>query len=217
MYSYEISQTTSSTEPLKRPGCELLSMRGSADGVFSVAVLRKIAWSPGRTKRRIGRRTMRAIGLVLLSIAIMALLLTDANAKRRSSAQGSQAAGEKAGARPIPVRASTTTAAIPRSTSAIKRRSWAAVAFADPIRFRARLTGPATPDQVRCASAAAGLTDRRARAQQEGVVMKTLVAVAILAMVIVPPLWRRRSGRNRRAPSKAISRRSGPAITTATL
>ncbi len=36
---------------------------------------------------------MRAIGLVLLSIAIMALLLTDADAKRRASAQGSQAAG----------------------------------------------------------------------------------------------------------------------------
>ena len=38
---------------------------------------------------------MRAIGLVLLSIAIMALLRTDADAKRRSSAQGSQAAGAK--------------------------------------------------------------------------------------------------------------------------
>jgi hypothetical protein len=36
---------------------------------------------------------MRAIGLVSLSIAIMALLLTDADAKRRSSAQGSHAAG----------------------------------------------------------------------------------------------------------------------------
>ena len=36
---------------------------------------------------------MRVIGLVLLSIAMMALLLTDADAKRRSSAQGSQAAG----------------------------------------------------------------------------------------------------------------------------
>jgi len=36
---------------------------------------------------------MRAIALVLLSIAIMAFLLTDADAKRRSSAQGSQAAG----------------------------------------------------------------------------------------------------------------------------
>src|SRR6516165_7543300 len=40
------------------------------------------------------RRTiMRAIGLVLLSSAIMALLLTDTDAKRRSSAQESQAAG----------------------------------------------------------------------------------------------------------------------------
>jgi hypothetical protein len=37
--------------------------------------------------------SMRAIGLVLLSTAIMALLLTDADAKRRSSAQGSQTAG----------------------------------------------------------------------------------------------------------------------------
>ena len=34
---------------------------------------------------------MHLIGLVLLSIAIMALLPTDADAKRRSSAQGSQA------------------------------------------------------------------------------------------------------------------------------
>src|SRR6516162_7465963 len=80
-----------------------------------------------------------------------------------------------------------TTAAIPRSTSAIKRRFWPAVAFADPIRFRARHTGPATPGQVRCARAAAGLTDRRARAQQEGVSNEDAVAVAILAMVIVPP------------------------------
>jgi hypothetical protein len=51
------------------------------------------AFCIGRTKRRTGRRAIRAIGLVLLSIAIMALLLTDADAKRRSSAQGSQAAG----------------------------------------------------------------------------------------------------------------------------
>jgi hypothetical protein len=36
---------------------------------------------------------MRAIGPVLLSIAIVALQLTEADAKRRSSAQGSQAAG----------------------------------------------------------------------------------------------------------------------------
>src|SRR5262245_20374169 len=54
---------------------------------------RRLALCIGRTKRRTGRRTMRAIGLVLLSIAIIALLLTDADAKRRSSAQGSQAAG----------------------------------------------------------------------------------------------------------------------------
>src|SRR5262249_58210378 len=54
---------------------------------------RRLAFCIGRTKRRTGRRTMRAIGLVLLSIAIMALLLTDVDAKRRSSAQGSQAAG----------------------------------------------------------------------------------------------------------------------------
>src|SRR5262249_53752213 len=47
-------------------------------------------WPPEKTT---GRRTMRAIGLVLLSIAITALLLTDADAKRRSSARGSQAAG----------------------------------------------------------------------------------------------------------------------------
>src|SRR5215471_13361883 len=46
-------------------------------------------------RRRTGRRIMRAIGLVLLSITIMALLLTDADAQRRSSAQGSQTAGAK--------------------------------------------------------------------------------------------------------------------------
>ena len=40
-----------------------------------------------RRKRRTVKKTMRAIGLVLLSIAIMALLLTDADAQRRSSAQ----------------------------------------------------------------------------------------------------------------------------------
>ena len=40
--------------------------------------------------------SMRAIGPVLLSIAIMALLLTDADAKRRrSSAQGSQAGASR--------------------------------------------------------------------------------------------------------------------------
>src|SRR5262245_44381907 len=52
--------------------------------------LRLLPWPH---ERRTGRRTMHPIGLVLLSIAIMALLPTDADAKRRSSAQGSQAAG----------------------------------------------------------------------------------------------------------------------------
>jgi len=124
----------------------------------------------GRTKRPTGRRTMRAIGLVLLSIAIMALLLTDADAKRRSSAQGSQAAGAKESwCATYPSQGiNDNCAAISRSTSAIKRRSWAAAAFADPIRFRARLTGPATPGQVRSARAAAGLTDRRTQAPAGG-------------------------------------------------
>lgn len=40
-----------------------------------------------------GENSMRTIGLVLLSIAIMALLLTAADAKRRTGAQRSQAAG----------------------------------------------------------------------------------------------------------------------------
>src|SRR5215467_4309949 len=83
------------TCPVSRPiirrdrrGCECRSVYGS---VF-------FAPGPGliilrQTFVRTGRRTMRAIGLVLLSIATMALLLTDADAKRRSSAQGSQAAG----------------------------------------------------------------------------------------------------------------------------
>ena len=44
-----------------------------------------------RWKRRTGIRAMRAIGLVLLSI--MALLLTDADAQRRSSAQGEPGGG----------------------------------------------------------------------------------------------------------------------------
>src|SRR5262249_8195741 len=121
------------------------------------------------TKRRTGRRTVRAIGLVLLSIAIMALLLTDADAKRRSSAQGSQARGPaEAGARPIPGKASTTTAVLPRNNG-VWPRCGGSVAFADLIRFPGRRMGAATPGQVRSARAAAGLTDRRARTQQEGV------------------------------------------------
>ena len=50
---------------------------------------------------------MRAIGLVLLGIAIMALLLTDADAQRRSSAQGSQAAGHTVGRRILVLSART--------------------------------------------------------------------------------------------------------------
>ena len=101
---------------------------------------------------------MRAIGLVLLSIAIMALLLTDADAQRRSSAQGSPAAGaSRSWCSTFPAhKASTTTAAIRRLMNA-GRRSWAAAAaFADPIRFPGRRMGPATPGQVRSARAAAG-------------------------------------------------------------
>ena len=71
---------------------------------------------------------MRAIGLVLLSMAMMALLLTNADAKRRSSAQGSQAAGAKGSwCATYPSQGiNDNCAAISRSTSAIKRRSWAA-------------------------------------------------------------------------------------------
>src|SRR5215472_17789635 len=139
------------------------------------------------TKRRTGRRTMRAIGLVLLSIAIMALLLTDADAKRRSSAQGSQAAGaSRSWCAVHPRHGSENCGYICRSINA-GRRSGRKAAGAAPIHFRARHTGPATPGQVRSAKAAAGLTDRRTRASRRTYVMKTLVAVAILAMVIVPP------------------------------
>src|SRR5437899_12032784 len=87
--------------------------------------------------------SMRAIGLVLLSIAIMALLLTDADAKRRSSAQGSQAAGaSRRWCATYPGKGINDNCSY--SSFNQFKRSWAAVAFADPIRFRARLTGPAT-------------------------------------------------------------------------
>src|SRR5215472_8517355 len=60
------------------------------------------------------------------------------------------------------------TAAIRRSINAGRRQGRKA-AGAAPIHFRARHTGPAIPGQVRSARTAAGLTDRRARPQQEGV------------------------------------------------
>src|SRR6516225_5336182 len=113
-------------------------------------------------------KTMHAIGLVLLGIAIMALLLTDADAQRRSSAQGSQAAGAKGSWCAVHPRTAARTAAIRRSINAGRRQGRKA-AGAAPIHFRARHTGPAIPGQVRSARTAAGLTDRRARPQQEGV------------------------------------------------
>jgi hypothetical protein len=100
---------------------------------------------------------MHAIGLVLLSIAIMALLLTDADAKRRSSAQGSQAAGaSRSWCATYSWKGSTTTAVLPRNNS-VWPRCGGSVAFADLIRFPGRRMGAATSGQVRCARAAAGL------------------------------------------------------------
>ena len=93
---------------------------------------------------------MRAIGLVLLSMAIMALLLTDADAKRRSSAQGSQAAGASRswcasyGRKGISDNCSYAT------QQSVWPRCGGSVAFADLIRFPGRRMGPATPGrQVR--------------------------------------------------------------------
>ena len=97
---------------------------------------------------------MRAIGLVALCIAMMALLLTDADAKRRYRVRGARRwPPAEAGARPIPS-AGSRTAATRASINATKR-CWASAAFADPIRFRARRSAPATPGrQVRDAKAA---------------------------------------------------------------
>ena len=100
---------------------------------------------------------MRAIGLVLLSIAIMALLFTDADAQRRSSAQGSQAAGAKGSwCATYPSQGLNDNCSYSSFNQCYQTAVLAAAAFADPIRFRARHTGPATPGQVRSARAAAG-------------------------------------------------------------
>ena len=93
---------------------------------------------------------MRAIGFVLLSIAIMAFLLTDADAKRRSSAQGSQAAGASR-SWCATGKASTTTAVLPRNNS-VWPRCGGSVAFADLIRFPGRRMGPATFGSARAAA-----------------------------------------------------------------
>src|ERR1700739_3300983 len=78
--------------------CNSLQQRAMPTYAHGIAAGSAVAQIPATivqhpTKKTAGRRTMRAMGLVLLSIAIMALLLADADAKRRSSAQGSQAAG----------------------------------------------------------------------------------------------------------------------------
>src|SRR5262247_1873816 len=100
---------------------------------------------------------MRAIGLVLLSVAIMALLFTDADAQRRSSAQGSQAAGAKGSwCATYPSQGLNDNCSYSSFNQCYQTAVLAAAAFADPIRFRARHTGPATPGQVRSARAAAG-------------------------------------------------------------
>ena len=116
---------------------------------------------------------MRAIGLVLLSIAIMALLLTNADAQRRSSAQGNQVAGAKGSWCAVQPRHGGENCGYTSFD-----QCWATAgrkaAGAAPIHFRARHTGPATPGQVRSAKAAAGLTDWRTRASRRTYVMKTL-------------------------------------------
>src|SRR5262249_28792166 len=103
------------------------------------------------------KQTMRAIGLVLLSIAIMAFLLTALTPSAGRARKGARRRGPaEAGARPIPGKASTTTAVLPRNNS-VWPRVVGSVALSDLIRFRARLSGPATPGvQVRCSRAAAG-------------------------------------------------------------
>src|SRR6516162_8825612 len=95
-------------------------------------------------------KNMRAIGLVLLSIAIMALLLTDADAKRRSSAQGSQAAGaSRSWCATYGRKGTATTAVMPRNNS-VWPRCGGSVAFVDLTRFQGRRMEPATPGrQVR--------------------------------------------------------------------
>jgi hypothetical protein len=98
---------------------------------------------------------MRAISLVLLSIAIMALLLTDADAKRRSSAQESQVAGASGSWCAVHPRHGGENCGYTSFD-----QCWATIggkaAGADLIRFPGRRMGSATPGQVRSARAAAG-------------------------------------------------------------
>ena len=101
--------------------------------------------------------SMRAIGLVLLSIAIMALLLTDADAKRRrSSAQGSQAAGaSRSWCATYPGKGINDNCSYATEQQCLAQ-VWGSAAFADPIRFQERRMGrDIAGRQVRRARAAA--------------------------------------------------------------
>ena len=93
---------------------------------------------------------MRAIGLVLLSIAIMALLLTDADAKRRSSAQGSQAAGAgRTWCATYSLKGMSDNCTFATQQQCLAQ-VWGSVAFVDLTRFQGRRMEPATPGrQVR--------------------------------------------------------------------
>ena len=88
---------------------------------------------------------MRAIGLVLLSIAIMALLLTDADAKRRSSAQGSQAAGASRSWCATYGRKGISDNCGYATQQQCLAQVWGLGGFADLIRFQGRRMEPATP------------------------------------------------------------------------
>ena len=107
---------------------------------------------------------MRAIGLVLLSIAIMALLLTDAAAKRRSSVKGSQAAGASGSWCATYSWKGINDNCSFATQQSVWPRCGGSVAFADLIRFPGRRMGPATPGrQLHRAKHGAGIRsgDRR--------------------------------------------------------
>src|SRR5262249_6168095 len=87
--------------------------------------------------KRHRENSMRAIGLVLLSIAIIGLLLTDADAKRRSSAQGVQAAAaSRSWCASYPKRGVDNCSY--SSFNQCYQTVPASAAFAGPIHFRAR-------------------------------------------------------------------------------
>ena len=99
---------------------------------------------------------MRAIGLVLLSIAIMALLLTDADAKRRSSAQGSQAAASRSWCATYGRKGISDNCSYATQQQCLAQ-VWGLGGFCRPNPFPGSAYGLATPGgQVRCARAAAG-------------------------------------------------------------